>query len=288
MENNTFWRMVERLWIVGLFFVLGISFLADAYSPVKEDCWKKMDSAHFVLWYRCDVPKRFVYKLKKKAELYYRRIMQDLGLGYRSFWMWENRCVIYIYRDRDDFVKYVPVAPNWAWGTAVVERRQIHCYYLSEMEDSVLLDIILPHEMTHLIFYDARDKAPIPHFLDEGIAMRQERDNRRDICLHIVDEAFKDGGLLSTQTLFNFGEYSKMDRETAQVFYSESLLLVEFFLERFPKSCFATLCWRLRSGMPFKDAFLRSYPRYIKYGNIDWEKLDSDFLSFLRELGVRE
>ncbi len=257
--------------------------LYGSYPPRARSSsgWDLLRSMHFLIYYRPGVPKDFVYRLKRYAEKYYREIVQDLGLLRSSYWIWDDRCRIYVYRDEQDFHEYVEL-PEWSVGGAIPERREIHCYYIPKREETLLYQV-LPHEMTHILFYEARNGTPIPHVIDEGVAMREESQMRVFASHYIVAQALKEGKYIPLEKIFDWrSQYAKMDKETADLFYAESCLLIDFLLTEFPRNFFATFCWRMRSGYDFYRAFRLSYARYSSYDKIDMKRLSEDFWDYVK------
>jgi len=168
--------------------------------------------------------------------------------------------------------------PEWSTGCANPQQREIYVYPEQKYLDSV----ILPHEMTHIIFYEARGGQEIPNCVDEGVAMREERDKMRvKNSEWIVAKSFADNKYIPLENLFSWKEYYSMDEETAGLFYAESCLFIEFLLSEFPKSFFATFCWRLKTGKPFHKAFRVSYSRYNAYNKLNMAKMNEEFVSFV-------
>ncbi len=268
-------------------FVLIVSLILVApYSwaerGISNSGWSMFRSTHFVFYYRPGIPKRFLYKMKRYAERYYRRIVQDLGLLRTNYWVWDERCRVYIYANKEDYLRSVKTLPEWSEGGAIPERREIHCYYHEDNER--LFRTVLPHEMTHLLFYEARKGMRIPHAIDEGVAMREEEDKSRVLgSYYVVTNALQNKKYIPVYRLLDWqSEYVKMDNETAQLFYAESCLLLDFLLTEFPKNFFANFCWRMRSGSDFYKAFRLSYPRYSAYGKINVDKLEEEFWQYVR------
>ncbi len=277
---------MERRKFVGFAFAVVWGFFSLFVSLGSGECeensgWRVFRSTHFVFYYRATIPKRFLYKMKRYAERYYRDIVRDLGLLRTNYWVWDERCEIYIYADREDYLRSVTGLPEWSEGGALPGQRKICCYY--HTQNTHLFETVLPHEMTHLLFYEARKGMWVPHAIDEGVAMREERDKRRFLgACYVVAEALKNKKYIPVSRLLDWKtEYLKMDEETAQLFYAESCLLVDFLLTEFPKNFFANFCWRMRSGNDFYKAFRLSYPKYSAYGKINMSKLAEDFWHYV-------
>ena len=270
--------------LLGLCLLLwGFSGQAIARNrSISTSGWSLFKATHFNIHYRPGIDKAFIYKMKRYAEGYYRKIVQDLGLIRANYWVWDDRCDIYIYANKADYLNHVKTQ-EWSEGAAAVGKREIHCYYLAD--DQHLFDTVLPHEMTHLLFYEARQGKPVPHCIDEGVAMREEKDRKRVyISQYVVAKAFSENKYIPLERLFDWNsQYIKMDKETANLFYAESCLFIDFLLTRFPKNYFSTFCWRMKTGNDFYKAFRLSYPRFTAYGKIDMDKLNKEFIDYMIE-----
>ena len=78
--------------------------------------WDEKTSTHFRVFYRHD--SAFASAVLQYAEYYYRQIALDLGLTHvlqrdHVPWLWENRCQIYLYPDRQAYVQATG-APAWS------------------------------------------------------------------------------------------------------------------------------------------------------------------------------
>ncbi len=275
--------------VAGVVFLISLSLVLLSSGPlwarkksISRKDWSVFRSTHFVFYYRPGIPKRFLYKMKRYAERYYRKIVTDLGLLRTRYWVWEDRCKIFIFADRDDYRKHLTFLTEWSSGGADMLNRRIYCFYTEDNQE--LFDVVLPHEMTHLLFYEARNGMQVPHAIDEGVAMREERDARRVLASQIrVAKSIAEGKYIPLAELLDWRtKYMKMDQETAELFYAESCLFVDFLLTEFPKSFFSTFCWRMRIGNDFYKAFRLSYARYSAYGKINIKKLEQDFWRYLK------
>ncbi len=268
------------LWIIGVFLVLAIIPVSNCMArtrPRNSSQWSTMSSTHFLIYFRPSIRRRAVYGIRKKAEHYYRKIVQDLGLMRSKYWIWSDRCKIYIYKDLEDYKENSKV-PEWSSGCASPELREIYIY----PEQEHLEDVILPHEMTHIIFYEARGGVEIPNCVDEGVAMREEKSHKRvEASKWVVAKSFAENKYIPLEKLFGWEEYYSMSDEIAQLFYAESCLFLEFLLSEYPRSYFATFCWRLKTGKNFYDAFRMTYNRYNAFNKVNMDKLNEDYVAFV-------
>jgi len=136
----------------------------------------------------------FYKEVSRKAEIYYQRIAYGLGYGRHSgFWTWDNSVKIFIYHDRDSYLK-ASGQPEWSQGSADYKNKTI-----SSCEGSTsLIGSVLPHEIAHLIFkYSMEFKDNVPIWLDEGVAQWEESDAARHELLTKAKELYEKDTLLS-------------------------------------------------------------------------------------------
>ncbi len=279
-------KQVRRPFIIFLSLVIVVFGRDMSYArarPKASGQWSAMASTHFLIYYRPSIQRRQIYKLRRKAEGYYRKIVQDLGLMRSKYWVWSDRCKIYVYKDAEDYKNNSKV-PSWSEGCASPVLREIYIYPEQEHMD----DVILPHEMTHIIFYEARGGADIPNCVDEGVAMREERNKQRVLSSRwVVAKSFAENKYIPLEKLFSWEKYYSMDQEVAQLFYAESCLFIEFLLTEYPRSFFATFSWRLKTTKDFYRAFRMTYNKYNAYNKVNMDKLDDDYIKFVVETSGR-
>ncbi len=168
---------MKRTVVLSLFLIFGLTARADA-----ADNWRKLNSSHFVIYYK-EAPLDFVKSVSETAEELYHEIPRNLGFIRYNGWKYENRVAIYIYNDHDD---YTIDAKNMGWssGHANIARKEIRTYPSA----AGFFDSTLPHELAHIIFREFIGNNPIPLWLDEGVAMYQEKAKRwqpvSSLCCH--------------------------------------------------------------------------------------------------------
>ena len=157
-------------------------FIAPCYA-VSEN-WQELKDEHFIVYYAPADPssvlvgsdtkitaENFASQALFEAEKYYQRIAQELGYArYSEFWTWDKRVKVYIYSDRDSYLKSGNYPP-WSEGMADYQKKAI----LSFAGSSGFVDSVLPHEIAHLVFRDfVGINNNIPLWLDEGVAQWAE------------------------------------------------------------------------------------------------------------------
>src|SRR3989339_689719 len=161
-----------------LFSALTLSmavFCSCLLQEASAQNWQELKSEHFIVYFEQD--ENFAKEVSYKAEVYYQRIASDLGYArYSNFWTWDNRVKIYIYKEKESFLKATN-QPTWSEGMADYRNKQIVSYGWSKG----FVESLLPHEMAHLIFRDfVGFKGEVPLWLDEGVAQWAEEAKRSE------------------------------------------------------------------------------------------------------------
>ena len=122
------------------------------------------------------------------------------------------------------------------------------------------LEVILPHEITHLILHDfiGFDR-PIPRFFDEGVAQLEQKDDSLE-HMDVMVKLIVGGRIIPLQDLLTYDLLAHRDDvESVSIFYVESLYIVDFLIKTYGKDAFKEMCRRLRDGDTFEHALKSSY-----------------------------
>ncbi len=258
-----------------------VLFLLSAFAPVNADMntadaesWNEIKGKHFIVYYVDN--KKFAKKVLSRAEKYYNKIARDLGFSrYDNFWSWENRAKIYLYRTHDDFVRATGKDP-WIYGTVRYREKEIISYAWSKG----LLNSLLPHEITHIIFRDfvgfpLADGGGIPLWLDEGVAQWEE-DARRAVSVKLVRKLIKDKSYIPINELMKTDVRTKSDYELSVKFYAQAVTLVGYMIKEYGSLKFNLFCRQLRDGKSVNAALGFVYTNSI----FDVEKLEKKWLEY--------
>lgn len=221
----------------------------------QSDKWHITKSTHFIIYYKT-AEEKFLGQLIDTAEDCYNKIAEDLGFRRYNFWLWDNRAKIYIYDDAKDYQAGTG-QPDWSAGCAATKEKIIHTYPYAQG----FFESILPHEMGHIIFREfvGFDNNAIPLWLDEGVASYQERIRRQSAHMLIV-EAVQNNKLLNLEKLFSFNPQVIQDRELVNLFYAESLSIVDYLIKEFGTDNFVLFCQGLRDKQDLTKALNYAYP----------------------------
>ena len=220
-----------------LFFLYG-----DCFAQISTTLWdiKKVD--HFIIYSR-GASSEYVDKVARNAERDYIDIAHDLGFsGVNEFWTWDKRIKIYLFDTKLAYQK-VMGAPDWSAGSVSFNKREIYAF----MDMDNFFDTVLPHELGHIIFREfVGFNKKLPLWLDEGVASYMERTRRHE-------------RIILSKMLMRHAEFmtidilSKMIRGKIlmpEIFYAESLSVVDYLLQTFGKDKFVEFCRRIRDLKP--------------------------------------
>lgn len=238
-----------------LFLVFYCLFFVNA-ADARE--WEEIKSEHFFVYFEGD--EKFAKKVLRKSEIYYRKIASELGYQRHSgFWTWDNRVKIYIYPDKNSFLKETG-QPQWSEGEADYTNKEISSYVWSKG----FLDALLPHEMTHLIFRDyVGFKGEVPLWLDEGVAQWMEPHKRKAVKLAITRLA-DEGKLLSVRQMMTLDIRTSGDSDLVRAYYIQAISLVGFLVTKYSAARFTNFCRQLRDGKSIEKSLTFAYPISIR------------------------
>jgi hypothetical protein len=242
-------------WLCLLF--AGMFFLSPGFAVAAEN-WKELKGEHFLVFY-LENPV-FAQEVLTRAERYYQRIASDLGYSrYANFWQWENRAKIYIYRNHAEFLSATGKSP-WIHGTAFYDKREIVSYKW----DQGFLDMLLPHELSHLIFRDfVGFKGEVPLWLDEGVAQWEEIQRRKQ-AIEAVKVLITKKEYVPLRELTRIDSSSEKDPVLSAKLYAQAASLVGYLIEKYGPSKFAMFCQQLRDGQSLDAALSFAYTGSIQ------------------------
>ncbi|HCD37891.1 MAG TPA: hypothetical protein DEQ77_04055 [Candidatus Omnitrophica bacterium] len=265
-----------------LFSALTLSmavFCSCLLQEASAQNWQELKSEHFIVYFEQD--ENFAKEVSYKAEVYYQRIASDLGYArYSNFWTWDNRVKIYIYKEKESFLKATN-QPTWSEGMADYRNKQIVSYGWSKG----FVESLLPHEMAHLIFRDfVGFKGEVPLWLDEGVAQWAEEAKRREYK-QLAKQYLRQNTLLSLDDMMrvdirNVKEVDKVHvrsiikkdgerlflfiggESLVTLYYLESVTLIGFLMDKYGSVSFVDFCRQLRDGKSLQDALGAAYSTY--------------------------
>jgi hypothetical protein len=204
-----------------------------------------------------------------------------------------NTVEIYIWTDHEDYASHAQDAPEWSGGSysfatkdGLIGRR----IDLMQLDDRgrfnvLILDRVLPHEMSHLVTREYFGDAPCPLFLNEGMAMLSESvvDNSR---LLLAGAALAGEKKIPLEDLFL---QTRQDLQDVNVFYAESYSLAGYLHSHLNPAQFKALLEAVKNGCTMDDALHRVL--YMPQDNsllvglsLAWQKDSIEQAQYLRAL----
>ncbi|MFH2137144.1 MAG: hypothetical protein ABII88_01380 [Candidatus Omnitrophota bacterium] len=258
----------------------GVILFLFTCSLAGAEEWAEVKGDHFIVYFQ-GPNKNFASQAARKAEEYYLSIAQDLGyVRYSGFWKWENRVRIFIYPDRDKYLESTG-RPQWSRGMADYTKKQIVSYMWSEN----FLEVLLAHEIGHLIFRDfVGFKGEVPLWLDEGVAQWEEKQFR-------IPRKMAMKNMLEENKMFSFLDMMKLEiknideedpifitssfngknevkivegKTLIEMYYLQSFSLVGFLMEEYRGEKFIAFCRQLRDGKSVQEALGHTYPTDLR------------------------
>ena len=234
-----------------------VSLARPSFADDNQDAWQKMSGQEFIIYYRADVPEDFVQTTMDTAEDELKRVMDNLGITNSQYWSLEKQVKIYIYRDRDDFVKNGGQA-GWSHGVTFAKARTIKVY----PDVSGFFDSLLPHELGHIIFRDyVGYTAEVPLWFEEGVAIYQEKAKRLG-SNELVKEAIENGQFIPLLQLSGMRLYKNSKSQVVDLFYTESASAVYYLITELGDQEFYMLCNEIKNNTPFQEALHDVYLRF--------------------------
>ncbi len=261
--------------------ILAFLFVYAGFSFCQE--WQELKGEHFIVYFTQN--SLAAKDILDKAEVCYRRIADNLGYNrYSEFWIWDKRVKIYIYPEREFFLKATG-QPAWSEGMADYKKKQIVSYLWSKGFG----DSLLPHEIAHLIFRDfVGFKGQVPLWLDEGVAQWAEETKRKEVVI-VAKQMFKKNGLFSLEDMMKLDIRGIKGDEKAKVYvgslrikegqkgvlflspdnlvntyYIQAVSLVQFLIDNYGSHSFSDFCRQLRDGKDLEEALKFAYPAYLR------------------------
>ncbi len=252
-----------------MFFVL-VGFFSISFATAEGEPWKKYDSRYFVIYYK-NAPLDFVKNVSETASQLYDEIPRNLGFMRYRGWQMEDRAMIYIYDDQGEYQLH---AKNLEWSAAEanVSQKEIRTFPSA----AGFFDSTLPHELAHIIFREFIGNNSIPIWLDEGVAMYQEKAKRWG-ANKVVMQAIANNQFIPLTELTAKRLSTEKDKEIINIFYAESASIVYYMIVELGEARFENLCRKLSEGTSFEKALDENYGRFR---NI--EDLNSRWVEYLQ------
>jgi hypothetical protein len=182
--------------------------------------------------------------------------------GVSKFATWKTKAIIVLHKNHSEYVKETG-QPGWSGGTAgmvthgPITHRAIYLYEGAPY----LFSNILPHEITHLVFMQIMGpKANIPLWLNEGLAVYEQRDKGRSLKI-IAARNMKKNDYIRLDDLIKYG---KVPEGKTELFYGASAGLVEYLFVILSRTCYVKMISLLKQGASSYEAFSGAYGKAFK------------------------
>lgn len=251
---------------------IGFVFIFAHLGFGENSAWNKKEDRHFVIYYQ-NAPHDFVENVAQTAEELYTEITRNLGFVRYQNWSFEERAKIYIYDDREEY-KANARNMEWSGGMTFVNLKEIRTY----AADYGFFDSTLPHELGHIIFHEFIQYNPVPLWLDEGVAMYQEKAKRWG-ANKVVQGYLESGKFIPLDQLTSDKLRNNPTEENVNIFYAEAASIVYYMITEEGEYRFATFCRKLTEGIKFEEALQQSYGRFR-----DLKSLNEAWVSYLKDL----
>ena len=223
--------------------------LASIASAQPEASWSSDQTLHFVIHHENPDSSLGTNNLVE-------RIYEALhpALWTLTPWMTQTKIDVYLYHDRESFLKGRFHPPAWSGGLMSESANEKALAVYEPLDTGVAA-----HELTHLYFHTFFDEKSVspPAWLDEGLAMDLQND-----ALTLSDPR-EMGPVISTpmpmKTLLSARPAPDTAASRVNAWYRQAHSVVRFLRRGHVESLFADYCGKLRDGGDPEASLLAVY-----------------------------
>mgnify|MGYP001574246024 CR=1 FL=1 len=190
-----------------------------------------VETENFVVAYR---DRKGGDKAREKCEEILRLAARDLAGG-RGILPFQKKCILRIYDGRAEYLARTG-QPAWSEGVSTVRSKggELVGHVIETYGDSPdFVQTVLSHEIGHVAFAAAAGYvSDLPLWLQEGMAVRQERGPRVRRIRELARAGARTGSAFPIEYLLEMYSYPQSP-EATDMFYAQSLSVVDFLVERF-------------------------------------------------------
>lgn len=244
---------MKKIFWLGIVLILCFDTSMAAHA---DEQWQEMRTLHFQVFYD-QAPTDFIKNVEDMAERCYDEISRDLGFRVAAETIFSNPIKIYIYNNLRHFREKTNQNKH-IHGVAYFKKRTIRTFPSAHG----FFDSTLPHELGHIIFREfiGYDKS-IPLWLDEGVAMYQEKAKRWG-AHETVKRAIKEQQFIPLKALSRKKMRDLKNQKELSLFYSHAASIVYFMIKELGSYRFLNLCKNIKNGLSFDMALEKSYRQF--------------------------
>ncbi len=238
--------------------MFGSSFVSAATT---SDPFFEVASTHFRVRFTMEGERELAKGILRQAEAYYLKVADDIGYSrYEDLWTWERRVSIILYPDQYAYARFTG-APEWSRGhvsrdARIFRDRTIVSYNGQENFSGE----VLPHEITHLMFWDYMGTGrPTLVWFEEGLAQFEEK-GKVDKVQQVMSGIVRQKLYIPFVSLQGMTLAGEKDNVKVSLFYAQSLSIVVFLIQKYGIDAFHRLCHEMRNGRSFEEALAKAYP----------------------------
>lgn len=251
--------------VVLYFLLCGVFILFCRVGFAADAAWGEIKDKHFVIYYEAKNDKPVAENLLRRAEDYYRKIGDDIGYSRTNkMWTWDDRVQIFLFATQETFLAKTG-QPAWSTGYADRDSRLFKSKTIMTFkQENHFVDGLLPHEISHLILHDFIPRADdLPIWFDEGVAQMQEMD-KRSMARNIMRTLVSREQYVPFEKFMRWNIRNERDSRKAEIFYVQSLSVVDYLITKYGVDAFGRLCRQLRDNKDFETALAGAYSGIFK------------------------
>ncbi len=237
--------------------------LAGEYAAREK--WIDLETANCIVYYKSTESAKTV---AKRVEETLKRVTEQLQ--YTKLDWHREKCKVFVFDDADawtEFVKESGTSSEWAAGFAYGALREV---YMHAGDPDDMLNRVLPHELTHVIHreYAGDEDVHLPLWLLEGLACHNQFAGKGQL-LGLARGAVDSPHFIQLGRLTALRNYPRNSGEI-DLFYAESLALVEFIFDRFGHEGLVRLHKKLRKTDEFDKLVKRAFKMKVDEFEREW------------------
>ncbi|MCI0683084.1 MAG: hypothetical protein L0Y71_13365 [Gemmataceae bacterium] len=209
--------------------------------------WQVTDTSHFRIYH--NQPRELVERVARVAE----RTRVDMSRKWfgNDGVDWEPKCELVLHATAAEYSKQTGVPASSPGHSRIESDRGTHRVVGRRLDlhvdNPTMLEAVLPHEATHVVIAGQFGPFPVPRWVDEGMAVLSEPNDKVEQHRRNLAKAAREGRLFGVKELLELDNYPQP--QLVGVFYAQSVGLVEFLThQRGPQVFSAFVRDGLRGG----------------------------------------